>query len=200
MSINKILIASNNPGKVTEIQALVKQYNIECISLIGKDIEEPEETGLTFLENAILKAKYYGEIFNLPALADDSGLCIDALDGFPGVISAKIAGPNKDYFSAFAIIKEKLNDINLESSSAHFICSLALWTPDELLVDFEGKLNGRISFPAKGINGFGYDSVFTADGYNKTLADLSSAEKNSISHRKIAFDKFIAYLQTYAIL
>lgn len=195
MSIHKILIASNNPGKVTEIEALLRDYNIECISLIGKDIEEPEETGTTFLENAILKAKYYGEIFNLPALADDSGLCVDALDGFPGVISARIAGPNKDYSKAFDIIREKLNDKELESSPAHFICSLVLWTPNGTLTDFEGKLNGRISFPAKGLNGFGYDSVFTADGYNKTLAEFTSEEKNNISHRKIAFDKFISYIQ-----
>lgn len=192
---NKLVIASNNPGKVREIIELLSPYNIETISLIDQNIEEPEETGLTFADNAKLKAEYYGKLFNLPALADDSGICIEALGGYPGVISARIAGPNKDFYSAFNLIEQKLLDKNLKSSPAHFISSLSIWYPNGDIFDFEGRIDGEISFPARGNNNqFGYNPIFVPNGYDKTFSEMSLDEKNHISHRKLAFDKFIKHL------
>lgn len=194
--ITKLIIASNNPGKVKEITELLSPLNIEAISLIDKNIEEPEETGLTFADNAILKAQYYGKLFDLPALSDDSGICVEALDDFPGVISARIAGPNKNFNTAFDIIETKLLEKGLKTSPAYFICSLALWIPNTDTKIFEGRVDGDVSFPARGNNNqFGYNPIFTPKGYNQTFSQMTFAEKNNISHRKLAFDKFIEYLK-----
>jgi XTP/dITP diphosphohydrolase len=188
----QLLIASNNPGKVKEISELFAPYNIETISLTHLDIEEPEETGLTFVDNAKLKAAYYGKLLNLPALADDSGLTIDALDGFPGVYSARFAGPDSDFSKAFTMIEQKLLKKELQSSSASFICSLALWWPDDHFEVFSGIIDGNISFPpVKGEHGFGYAPIFTAKGHNKKFSQISNEEKNLISHRAKAFNQLI---------
>ncbi len=188
---SKLVIASNNPGKAKEISVLLAPYNIEVISVTDLNIEEPYESGITFAENSRLKAEYYGKLLKLPALADDSGICIDALDGFPGIYSARIAGPNKDYDKAFNDIEAKLLEKNLVSSPAHFICSLSLWQPDIAMQDFEGRIDGIISFPAKGDQGFGFDPVFTPNGYNQRFAEMNPEAKNKISHRFLAFKKFI---------
>lgn len=190
---NKILIASNNPGKVAEIQQLLSPFNLEIFSLIDKGIIEPEETETSFVGNAILKARYYGEIFNLPALADDSGLSINELDGFPGVYSARVAGENKDYNQAFKVIEQKLQENNLESSKAFFSCALALWWPDNHVEIFEGELYGHIEFPAIfGGYGFGYAPIFSPHDHELRYSQLNDEVRNKISHRSIAFQKMIS--------
>jgi XTP/dITP diphosphohydrolase len=186
---NKLLVASNNPGKIREIKELFSTYNIEIISITDSNIIEPEETGLTFADNAKLKAEYYGKLYNLPAIADDSGLSVELLDGFPGVYSARFAGDDKNFNQAFDLIEAKLLEKNLTTSPAFFTCSLALWWQDEHFEVFEGYLQGKLSFPAIGQHGFGYDPIFIANGYDKTLAQLDKQEKNRISHRAQAFDK-----------
>jgi XTP/dITP diphosphohydrolase len=186
-----LLIASNNPGKVDEIKELLAPYNLEVISAKDLNVEEPEETGSTFSENAALKAAYYGRIANLPALSDDSGLSIDALGGFPGIHSARFAGPNRDFSQAFNLIEQKLHEKSLISSAASFICALALWWPDDYTSIFEGKIDGGISFPAKGDKGFGYSPIFTVNGYDQSFAEMDMKERNRISHRAQAFNKLI---------
>ncbi|MEK6734429.1 MAG: RdgB/HAM1 family non-canonical purine NTP pyrophosphatase [Pseudomonadota bacterium] len=186
---NKLLIASNNPGKAREIQELLNPFKIEVQGIQTSNIIEPEETGKTFIENAILKAQYYGKIFNLPAIADDSGLSIDALNGFPGVYSARVA--NGNFYEAFDIIKKQLLKKDLSSSNAHFTCALALWWPDGHIETFEGKVFGSISFPPKGNNGFGYDPIFKAEGHNKNFGEITYEEKSKISHRSIAFQQMV---------
>lgn len=188
---SKLLLASNNPGKVNEIKLLLSPFNIEIISITDLNVEEPEETGLTFIDNAKLKAEYYGKICNIPALADDSGISIEALDGFPGIYSARIAGPNKQFNQAFDLIKQKLIEKNLVTSPAHFTCALTLWWPDGHFEIFEEHLNGSISFPAAGKHGFGYAPIFTPNGYDKTFAQIEDDEKNKISHRAKAFNKLV---------
>ncbi len=190
---NKLLIASNNLGKVKEIEALLAPYDVEIISITDIDIEEPEETGVTFAENARLKAEYYGKLMNLPALADDSGLSVEDLDNYPGVYSARIAGPNKDFNLAFDDIKNRLADKKLDSSPAFFTCSLAIWYPDGRMEDFEGVIDGLISFPPSIVEGYGYNPIFTPSGYNQRFSEIGQAEKNKISHRALAFKKFIEH-------
>lgn len=187
----KLLIASNNPGKVKEISSLLSPFGIEVISATDFNIKEPEETGVTFAQNALLKAQYYGKLTSLPALSDDSGLCIEALDGFPGVYSARFAGEDRNFTNAFKLIEEKLQAKNLNTSPAAFICSLALWWPNGQLVEVEGKVTGNISFPPRGKKGFGYDPIFIADGYNQSFAEMDAAEKNKISHRAMALKQLI---------
>lgn len=187
----KLLLASNNNGKILEIKELLLPYNITISSASDFKITEPEETGLTFVDNAKLKAEYYGKIQNTPSLADDSGLSIEKLDGFPGIYSARIAGENKDFTAAFKIIEQKLLEKGLNSSPAFFTCCLALWWPDGHFEVFEGKLNGEISFPARGSHGFGYGPIFIPDGYDKTLSQMTNEEKNKISHRAQAFNNMI---------
>lgn len=187
----KLLLASNNNGKILEIKELLLPYNITISSASDFKITEPEETGLTFADNAKLKAGYYGKIQNTPSLADDSGISIEKLDGFPGIYSARIAGENKDFTSAFKIIEKKLLEKGLNSSPAFFTCCLALWWPDGHFEVFEGKLNGEISFPARGSHGFGYGPIFIPNGYDKTLSQITNEEKNKISHRAQAFKNMI---------
>lgn len=189
---NKILIASNNQGKVKEIALLLSPYNIEVVSVTDFNIEEPEETGVTFADNARLKAEYYGKLLNLPALADDSGLSIEALDGFPGVYTARLVSKGETYEDAFIKVKEKLLLKKLDSSKAYFTCSLALWYPDGSLLDFEGRVDGIVSFPPRGDKGFAFDPVFTPNGYNQTFGEMNPNEKEKISHRSIAFKKLVA--------
>ena len=187
----ELLLASNNNGKILEIKELLLPYNISISSASDFQITEPEETGITFADNAKLKAEYYGKIKNTPALADDSGLSIKNLDGFPGVYSARLAGENKDFTEAFKIIEQKLLEKGLTSSSAFFTCCLALRWPDGHFEVFEAKLHGKISFPATGSYGFGYGPIFIPDGHNKTLSQMPNEQKNAISHRALAFNQMI---------
>lgn len=196
---SEILIASNNKGKLVEIADLLKAVGIKAVSPEPFNIPEPEETGKTFEENAILKAKYYSEKTGLVSLADDSGLCIDALDGRPGIASARFAqdeNGNKNFPLAFEKIQKELVSIGLDANQdvikAHFICNLALFDPTTKQVkSFEGRVDGRIVFPARGDKGFGYDPIFIADGMNQTFGEILSTQKDKISHRTKAFEKLI---------
>lgn len=194
----KLVIASHNKGKVKEIGELLAPLGLSVISAGEMGVDEPEETGLTFAENAILKAKNTAEKTGLPALADDSGLAITALDGAPGIYSARWAGDDKNFDIAFARIQKELSDKNIpiiSSVPAYFICALCLALPSDETQIFEGRIDGTLSFPPRGEHGFGYDPIFIPDGYNITFAEMDSAKKHSMSHRARAFEKFLQYLE-----
>jgi XTP/dITP diphosphohydrolase len=198
-----IAIATNNAGKLKEINDLLAAINIKAISpfAIKPDLLEPEETATTFGENALIKARYYGDATNLIALADDSGLCIPALDNAPGVHSARFAldaNGNKDFDLAFAKIAQQLQGLgfdNFNKASAYFVCNLCLYNPlNKNFINFEGRVDGWIQYPAKGDFGFGYDPIFIKNGMQQTFAEIEPAQKALISHRHLAFTKLQAYL------
>ncbi len=189
---SQLLIATNNKGKIKEIRYMLEAFGIEVVSLEDKNIVEPEETGKTFEENALLKAKYYGQMFNMPALADDSGLCIDELDGFPGIYSARYAKENNDFSNAFELIKHKLKEKGKSSSTAYFICALALWWPDDYSEAFIGKLEGEVMFPPiMGEYGFGYSPIFRPNGFDQRYSTLNDKIRNNMSHRALAFKQLV---------
>lgn len=192
MNISRLLIASNNRDKSNELAVLLRPYNIEVLSAAQFPFKDPEETGSTFIENAELKARYYGELTQLPSLADDSGLCVEALGGEPGVYSGRFAGQSRDFTMAFDKIKKLLEDKDLSTSKAFFNCVLSLWLPGGEIMNFEGKVDGVLVFPARGEYKFGYDPIFIPDGYNQTFAEMDRELKNQISHRSKAFHKFIS--------
>jgi XTP/dITP diphosphohydrolase len=199
-NITKILIASGNKGKLVEIAELLQKVNIQAISAADFNLEEPEETGINFEENSIIKAKYYGDKTGLISLADDSGLCIDFLDGKPGIHSARLAvdeNGNKNFDLAFQRIEQELiaKNVNLKTQiiHAHFICNLTIYFPQtKKTKSFEGRVDGKLTFPPKGSKGFGYDPIFIADGFDKTFGEMLAQDKDKISHRSKAFEKFIA--------
>lgn len=200
-SFAKIVIASHNKGKVKEIGELLAPLGLSVVSAGDMGVDEPEETGLTFSENAILKAENTTKKTGLPALADDSGLAIPALDGAPGIYSARWAGTDKDFSSAFLRIKNELKEKNIENANAipaYFICSLCLTIPSNEPQVFEGRIDGTLTFPPKGEHGFGYDPIFIPENYDITFAEMDSAIKQSISHRARAFSKFLQYLKDNA--
>jgi XTP/dITP diphosphohydrolase len=190
-----LVIASHNEGKVAEIRELIEPLFIAVKSAADLAIDEPEETGKTFTENAELKARHAMKACGLPALADDSGLVIPALGGSPGIYSARWAGPNKDFNIAFARIEKELAG-KVENVAAYFIAVLALCLPSGEMHHFEGKIDGKLHFPPRGEKGFGYDPIFVPEGYNITFAEFDPAEKNRISHRARAFRQFMNFLQT----
>lgn len=186
----KLLIASGNAGKIKEIKELLAPFSVEVISAKEFDLVEPEENGLTFIENAEIKAKYYGDKTGFPALADDSGLCVNALNGAPGIYSARWAGEDKDFSIAMKKIAEKLKD--KRDKTAYFACALSLYWPDSGDSEsVEGRVNGSLVFPPRGEKGFGYDPIFIANGNTKTFAEMIPEEKAAISHRSDAFKKLI---------
>ncbi len=192
MNLGRLLLASHNPGKVREIGELLKPYGVEVISAGDLNLPEPEETGATFEANAILKAEAAASGANLPALADDSGFAVAALNGDPGVYSARWAGPEKDFYKASETIVKKLEESDANNRSAAFICALALAFPDgRETLTFEGRIEGRFVWPPRGDKGFGYDPVFVPDGYGETFAEMNPDLKNKISHRAQAFEKFV---------
>lgn len=208
--IREILIASGNRGKLVEIAELLGKIGIKAISAADFNLEEPEETGNSFEENSIIKAKYYGDKTGLVALADDSGLCIDLLDGKPGIHSARWAIDNlgqknfakknfakKNFDLAFERIRQELIAKNVDVENqiirAHFICNLTLYFPQtQKTQSFEGRVDGHLTFPTRGTNGFGFDPIFVADGFDKTFGEMLVEEKDKISHRSAAFTKLIA--------
>lgn len=188
-----LLIASGNSGKVREIKDLLEPFAVDVRSAAEFNLQEPEETGNTFIENAQLKARYYGSNTGLPALADDSGLAVDILDGAPGIYSARWAGEGKDFSVAFKRLQEELSQKQGSNGTikAHFVCALALWWPDGHMETFEGKVFGRLTFPPRGNNGFGYDPIFIANGKNLTFGEMPKDQKHAISHRADAFNQFV---------
>lgn len=184
-----LVIASHNPGKVTEIADLLGPFGVKVCSAGALGLAEPEETGSSFAENAALKARAAALAAQLPALADDSGLVVPALDGAPGIYSARWAGPEKD----FRIAMEKVNRA-LDGKSdrrAYFVSALALAWPDGSVELFEGEVHGRLVWPPRGGRGFGYDPMFQPDGRNETFGEMGPAEKHRISHRARAFRRLI---------
>ena len=152
---------------------------------------EPEETGQTFAANAEIKAHAAAQASGYPALADDSGLCIEALDGAPAIYSARWAGPNKDFRIAMNRIHDELRQKGLSTSPAKFVCALCIALPSAETQVFEGEVFGHITFPPRGDHGFGYDPIFVADGMDQTFAQIDPAKKHAISHRAKAFDKLL---------
>ena len=191
----KLVIASHNEGKVREIRALLQPYGIEPVSAKELDLPEPEETGTTFFANAELKARSAADLSGLPALADDSGLCVDALGGDPGVRTADWAETpdGRDWALAMRKVEDALQAVGPDASrTARFVCVLALAWPDGHIEWFEGRAEGALTWPPRGTVGFGYDPVFVPLGREQTFAELPPEEKHAISHRADAFAKLVA--------
>jgi XTP/dITP diphosphohydrolase len=186
----KLVVASHNAGKVREIRELLQAFAVDVISAGDLNLPEPEETATTFIGNAELKALAAARAANLPALADDSGLSIDALDGAPGIYSARWAGPDKDFNMAMTRIEREMD--GKANRKARFICALSLAWPDGHCESFEGKVMGVLTFPPSGTKGFGYDPIFIADGHSVTFAEMEPAAKHAISHRADAFRQVVA--------
>jgi XTP/dITP diphosphohydrolase len=186
------VVASHNPGKVKEIRELIAPFGIETIGASELGLAEPEETGTTFAENAALKADAAMFISGLPALSDDSGLCVAGLDGAPGIFSARWAGAEKDFRIAMARVEQELREKNCHDMRAHFVCALALAAPGEQTQIFEGRIFGALTFPPRGVKGFGYDPIFVPEGHRLTFGEMEPDAKHAMSHRARAFAKFVA--------
>ena len=188
----RLVIASHNPGKVREIAALLEPHGVEAVSAAALDLPEPEETGTSFVMNAELKARAAADLSGLPALADDSGLCVEALGGEPGIFSARWAGEAKDFGLAMRLVEDNLARIPEAPRDAHFVCALALAWPDGHVEWFEGRVDGTLVWPPRGKNGFGYDAMFVADGHCETFGEMMFETKHAIGHRADAFRQMIA--------
>ena len=188
----KLVLASKNQHKLVEMQTILGALGLEVVleSQVGVDVDV-EETGVTFAENAMLKAKAVMEASGLPAIADDSGLVVDALDGAPGVYSARYGNKNSDQ-ERTAYLLENMADIPEEKRTARFVSAIACALPDGRTVTAEGRCEGTVTFAVKGENGFGYDPVFYSQELGKTFAEATASEKNAISHRGRALKEFLS--------
>ena len=191
-----LVAATHNAGKLREFRQLLVPWRIALVSAGDLGLPEPEETGDTFEANSKLKAFAAARAAKMPALADDSGLCVEALNGAPGIYSARWAGGSKDFSAAMARVeRELLAKEAPEPWRAHFISALALVWPDDHVEYFEGRVDGRLFFPPRGANGFGYDPIFLPDGHSRGFGEMSAEEKHGIpadgslalSHRARAF-------------
>ena len=190
----RLVIASHNQGKVREIRALLAPFGIEPVAAGDLGLPEPEETGTTFAENALIKARASAEGSGIVALADDSGLCVDALGGEPGVHTADWAETphGRDWELAMRKVEDRLEALGSDvDRSARFVCTLALCWPDGETALFEGRVSGRLTWPPRGTMGFGYDPVFVPDGHDQTFAEIAPESKHAISHRAEAFRKLV---------
>ena len=188
----QLVIASHNAGKAREIAELLAPFGVEVISAAALGLAEPEETATTFIGNAELKARAAAAAADLPALADDSGLVVHALDGAPGTYSARWAGPTKDFSIAMTRVQQELEAKNTADRRAHFVAALSLCWPDGHCESFEGRVDGRLVWPPRGSKGFGYDPMFVPDGHAITFGEMEPAAKHAISHRADAFRKLTA--------
>lgn len=189
----KLVIASHNPGKVREIAELLRPHGLDVISAAALDLPEPEETGTTFIANAELKARAAADLSGLPALADDSGLCVEALGGEPGIFSARWAGPEKDFAEAMRRVEMNLQQKGPETGrDAHFICALSLAWPDGHVESFEGRVDGVLVWPPRGEHGFGYDPMFQPNGHAISFGEMVPDAKHAMSHRADAFRQLVA--------
>ena len=191
----KLVIASHNEGKVREIGELLAPYGIETVSAKALGLPEPEETGTTFVANAELKARAAADLSGLPALADDSGLCVDALGGEPGIFSARWAETDhgRDFGEAMRRVEAAIAASGpAPSRDAHFVCALALAWPDGHVEWFEGRVDGTLVWPPRGDKGFGYDAMFLPLGGEQTFGEIEPAAKHAISHRADAFRQLVA--------
>ncbi|MDU9693003.1 XTP/dITP diphosphatase [Priestia aryabhattai] len=188
--MREIIIATKNAGKVKDFETLFSPKGFKVKSLLDfPEIEDVEETGVTFAENATLKAETILSALNKPVIADDSGLAIDALNGEPGVYSARYAGENKDDNANIEKVLQKLNDVPFEKRTARFHCALAIAVPGKRTEIVEGTCEGRILEEKRGENGFGYDPIFFVEKWNCSMAELTKEQKNQISHRANALQK-----------
>jgi XTP/dITP diphosphohydrolase len=207
----RIVIASHNRGKIPEIAELLGPHGIEPVSALDLDLPEPEEIGTTFIDNAQLKARMAADLSGLPAIADDSGLCVDALEGRPGIYSARWAErsvevpPDAEPGEAkverdFAFAMERVHNALLAQPpeagrNAHFVCALAVcWPEDGQCEVFEGRVDGTLVWPPRGDRGFGYDPMFQPIGYEQTFGEMEPGAKHEMSHRAAAFRKLVAAL------
>ena len=195
----KLVIATHNPGKLREIAELIEPLGIACVGAEELGLPEPEEIGNTFLDNADLKAREAADLSGLPALADDSGLAVDALQGLPGIFSARWAEDedgNRDWMRAMERVWTRLEEAGPDAGrDAHFACALSLaWPNDGQIEGFEGRVDGALVWPPRGDNGFGYDPMFVPAGHEQTFGEMDPAQKHRISHRARAFEKFVAAL------
>jgi XTP/dITP diphosphohydrolase len=189
----RLLVATTNPGKLHEIAGILHGVPVELVTLRDvPEMEEPEETGVTFAENARLKALYYAHHTGMASVADDSGLEIEALDNAPGVHSARWQG--SDYSVKFAKIRELLSARGRDGSAARFVCAIAVARPDSVVFETEGTVEGLLAQEPRGSNGFGYDPIFFYPPLNRTLAELDSLEKSGVSHRGQAFGRLRDHL------
>jgi XTP/dITP diphosphohydrolase len=210
LEAGKLVIASHNQGKVREIRDLLGPYGIEPVSAAELDLPEPDEIGVDFMENADLKARQAADLSGLPALADDSGLCVEALDNRPGIFSARWAivnptvdpgaGPgeiqgDRDFAHAMRRVQSELEALGPDATrDAHFVCALAVVWPDGRSEWFEGRVDGTLVWPPRGDNGFGYDAMFQPAGYDQTFGEMDPQAKHRMSHRAAAFRKLVAAL------
>lgn len=194
----KLVIATHNAGKLREIRDLLAPYGIECVGAAELDLPEPEETGVTYVDNAELKARQAADLSGLPCLADDSGLSVDALHGNPGIYSARWAedeAGNRDFNRAMERVWREVEAAGPDAGhDAHFVCVLSLAWPDGSIESFEGKVHGTLVWPPRGDKGFGYDPMFVPTGMDQTFGEIDPAYKHSISHRAEAFKKLTAAL------
>ncbi|AJF65393.1 RdgB/HAM1 family non-canonical purine NTP pyrophosphatase [Streptomyces vietnamensis] len=190
MTRQRLILATRNAGKITELHAILADAGLD-LELVGADaypdIPDVKETGVTFAENALLKAHALAQATGLPAVADDSGLCVDVLNGAPGIFSARWAGTHGDDRANLNLLLAQLSDIADEHRGAHFACAAALALPDGTERVVEGHMPGTLRHAPVGTNGFGYDPILQPEGYEVTCAQLTPAEKNAISHRGKAF-------------
>ncbi len=189
----RLVIATHNVGKLREFRELLAPYVRSIVSSGELHLPEPEETGTTFAENAILKAMQAAKLADDVALADDSGLCVTALNNQPGIYSARWGGPTKDFAAAMKRVHVEMGDT--ADRSAHFICVLALAWPDGHHEILEGRIDGHIIWPPRGDKGHGYDPFFVPQGHDRTFGEMDGDEKNAISHRGVAVHKLIARLR-----
>lgn len=191
----RLVLATHNPGKVVELAELLNPHGLEVVSAGSLGLPEPDETETTFIGNARLKALAAATASGLPAIADDSGLCVDALDGAPGIYSARWAkvpdAPGKDFAAAMARVNDELGD---KPRSAHFICALCVAWPDGHSEAVEGRVDGALVWPPRGHNGFGYDPMFLMDGKSQTYGEMTRAEKEADNHRARAFALLVGLL------
>ena len=195
----KLVIATHNDGKLREIRDLLAPHGIECVGAAELDLPEPEETGVTFVDNAELKARASADLAGLPALADDSGLSVDALHGKPGIHSARWAedgAGSRDFGRAMERVWREVEAAGPDAGhDAHFTCALSLAWPDGAIESFEGRVLGTLVWPPRGANGFGYDPMFVAAGMDRTFAEIEPTQKHAVSHRAAAFAKLVAALK-----
>ena len=194
--MNTVVIATKNKGKVEEFQTLFQPYNIKARSLfdLSKQIPPIEETGSTFEENAIIKAEQISSLLNSTVMADDSGLVVDALNGQPGVYSARYAGIDSTDEKNINKVLSEMKGIPMSKRTAKFVCVIAVSEPGEKTFFKKGICEGHIAYTKAGINGFGYDPIVIPAGYDKTMAQLTRAEKNKISHRTNALNQLKNWL------
>lgn len=194
MNLSEVIFASHNAGKIKEIKELLEPLGIKVKSAVDVDLPDVAETGTTFAENSLLKSQTIAKLTGVPCIADDSGLCVDALNGAPGVYSARCA-PNRDFVKGMKKLLEEMAQSRNKSRKAHFSCVISLAFPDGEYKLFEGRVNGEIATVPSGEGGFGYDPLFVPEGYDCSFAQMPKSEKNKISHRGRAVAKLLEYLK-----